>query len=93
MGVNLMLVDEAWKEHPEWDATRFSGDRDFSDWMKDVPKDEKPSGPHDFDGRWRPTDFDAARAAIPADAPNPFRFHGLVGYLEAHPGWWIYLSW
>jgi hypothetical protein len=92
MGANLMLVNEAWKANEAWDDMRYAGDSDFESWMRDVPKDEKPSGPHDFDCRWRPTDFTAARAAIPADAPNPFRFFGLLGYLEAHPEWWVYTS-
>lgn len=87
MGVNLCLYTKAHREHPDWDWTRYSGDREFAALTGGLPS----AGTED--DLVRPTDFAKWRAAV-ADArlPNPGRHEKLLDLLEADEGYWLFVS-
>lgn len=96
MGVHIQVQTADGKDHPDWDWVRYAGDREFADWTAGLPtqnlKPPPSSWADDIDYAYRPVDFPAWLAALPADRPNPDRFPALLRLLEANPDLWIRLS-
>jgi hypothetical protein len=96
MGVYL-CVDSEDGSDTGWDFG-LAGDRDLVRLLLDLPRvfpqDEvdEPSEDH-----FRPADFAAWRRAEAAhsqvEVHNPGRFAELIDLLEAHPTYWVHISW
>jgi hypothetical protein len=95
MGVNICVVNRSHKEHPDWDAFRYAGDKEFAAMISEFPSTEENWGSQpDFDWHIRPTDFHAWRAKLAErEWPNPGRLEALVDLLEREPDYWIRFSW
>ncbi|MDO9474467.1 MAG: hypothetical protein Q7J28_15570 [Caulobacter sp.] len=88
MGINICLLKDWSHEHPDWEAARHAGDRDFLEWTAALPREK--GGP---DGEcFRPVDLDRWMAALPTDRPNPDRFPQLLKLLADNPDYWLYYS-
>lgn len=94
MGVNIYCETLSGQVHPDWDSSKLAGDRDFAAMIHQLPHRQEKRDEMDIEGKYRPTDFPAWRAAIAAQTwPNPGRFEHLMDILEADETQFIYLSW
>ena len=89
MGINLCLQTLNATDHPMWDWSRYSGDREFAALASKLPSIRS-----DRDRNYiRPTDFSAWRTAVEkAQLPNPGRHEQLLDLLQADENYWIYVS-
>jgi hypothetical protein len=94
MGVHISLVDEKWRDVPEWDCLRYEGDRDIAANMgAALPTVWKVDGDKRIDDeRQRPSDFNAWRKYA-ATSKNPDRLGVMIDILERNPCIWIHISW
>ncbi|MCJ8158816.1 hypothetical protein [Sphingomonas sp. LaA6.9] len=96
MGLNVIVtkLGAGFDEHPDWDDTRYSVDRELWDIMKiatgEYHQVELAPGFVE-DWYWRPTDFTAFRAAA-AETSYPERMLHLADILEQDCDYWIYMS-
>ena len=94
MGLNVIVTTLDWQPHPDWDDGRYAGDRALFKIAEAVPRVDHINDPG-FGGAndwfWRPTDFQAFRAANwPLE--NSERWQHLAEILEHNPDYWIFLS-
>jgi len=94
MGVNIYLQSRNLGDHPEWDAFRYAGDKEFSGVISRCPHiEENWSSEPDCESYIRPTDFSSLRKAIAErEWPNPGRFEKLADLLERDSEYWVYFS-
>lgn len=91
MGLNIAIQKNG-VDHPEWDSSRFAGDREFPSFMRGLPQIVKTSLGSE-DPEYRPGDFAAWRAAIASrEWPNPGRFEKMMDLLEQNPDYWLYFG-
>lgn len=92
MGLNICLYRRDQTRHPDWDAGRLVGDREFAKLIDSLPHIAERWGDHmDFEWHYRPADFEAWRTALATQEwPTPGRFERLLDLLEADPSYWIY---
>jgi hypothetical protein len=96
MGVNIYVKKlPGYSNHPDWDSSRFSGDKDFAFMLPKLPCETRNISSYpDFELYHRPSDFPAWRDAIAEwDQPNPGRFEHMMEILERDQDYWIYLDW
>lgn len=97
MGLNISLYDTKGRDHPDWDFTKHSGDREFASMVSELPCETlgDPSDVYNFVGyHYRPADFAAWRAALATrEWPNPGRFEHMLDILEREPDYWIWFGW
>jgi hypothetical protein len=94
MGVNINIETTDGQRHPDWDYTRYGGDRDFASAFHDLDVDEwTPKGFPWEDDRivYRPKDFAAFRA-LAAKSEWPERWAKAADILETNPEYWLYFS-
>lgn len=94
MGINLSIYRDGWREHPDWDWGRCSGDRDVLRIMKENGGITRKQVGHPMDGDYleRPKDPDKfERAMIEAHPENADRWRELARIMR-NPEWWIYVS-
>ena len=89
MGIHISLVHRYnLDEHPEWDFTRYQGDREFVNLEYKLAVKTIKDGEY-----WRPLFFNTWREKI-KELPYPERFNQLLDILEKdeREDWWIYIS-
>lgn len=91
LGMNIIVRDDAGKEHPDWDDCRMAGDREWAASTDRLPQVRYLGGGW-LEDAIRPADFSAWRDALPADRVNPERIPHLLDLLEADARWWVYFS-
>lgn len=94
MGLNVVVETLDRQPHPEWDDSRYAGDRSLFDIANQVTRVDRVLDPG-FGGAndWYrcPVDFAEFRAAAwPAE--NPDRWAPLAQILERDTDFWVYLS-
>ena len=99
MGLNISItrVGEA-EDHPEWDVTRHSGDREFAGLVckhpcvvRSVP--ENPDWGQVAELYYRPQDWDSLiEALIKHEVANIDRWNLAREILTSNPDYWIYFS-
>lgn len=96
MGMNIYLREwERYQDHPEWDSDRISGDGEFPNFCKDLPKIYNTRCKEMFDDMdaFRPADFKLWRLAIrKSKLPFRARFLKLMTLCEQNPDYWISFS-
>lgn len=95
MGLNICVYGSGTDEHPDWDWSAYSGDREFAAMISKLPHKRENRLPEpDLELFYRPTDFAIWRKAIAAGNwdNGPDRYLALVDLLENNPECWIYLS-
>ena len=91
MGIHISLLDDKRNEVPEWDFTRYSGDRQFGftedfEWDYLELDDESETCPK------RPKNIEEARRWLEQNDYLTPRMEWLLQQLEQHPLWGIEVS-
>lgn len=95
MGVNISLRKLDGTQHPEWDSSRYSGDREVMEVIEanggTISSNPTFDPWRDPDPMFRPGDFDAlAKAQWPEE--NPERWALLQRTLRDEPDYWLDVS-
>jgi len=94
MGIHIHAVhcDGRDLSFEQWDWVRHAGDREFLNWMRDLPRIYPINMEVISNEVFRPVDIPRWRAALPPDRDNPERFPHMLDLLEANPDLWISIS-
>ena len=93
MGINVSVCTEAGVDHPEWDFSRHSGDRDIPSAIDVAGTLIKTIG-HTYDGDFliRPSDVSAFVAEMVSRHPENRGRWEQLGDILRDPKWWVWCS-